>query len=351
MTDIFISYASDDRPRVKTLVDALQQKGWSVWWDRTILAGKTFDRVIEAALKDSRCVIVLWSGASVESDWVWTEADEGRRRGILVPAMLDDVEIPFAFRRIHTANLIGWSGGSPGDQFDELARAVSDVLSNTITAHPHSRQQQSKQSNQQIHLEEPSSSNYDPTYYSPQRRAERADKADLNAPLAHASTEGKDREHLQTIDDVVLAVSLFSEYHTGALIVIERKVGLQTFIETGVPTDAQVSYDLLSTIFRPSSPLHDGAVILQGGRIAAAACFLPLTMNPVLSTQFGTRHRAAIGITEETDAIAIVVSEETGGISVADAGKIERDLDVETLRQRLRAFPRSAGTEVRRRQH
>src|SRR5215469_133866 len=135
MTDIFISYASLDRPRVKPLVDALQQQGWSVWWDRTILAGKTFDRVIEAALKDSRCVIVLWSGASIESDWVLTEADEGKRRAILVPAMLDDVNIPFAFRRIQTANLVGWSGVLPNDQFSELARAVSDVLSNASTTH------------------------------------------------------------------------------------------------------------------------------------------------------------------------------------------------------------------------
>ena len=350
MTDIFISYASGDRSRVKVLVEALKQQGWSVWWDRTILAGKTFDRVIEAALKDSRCVIVLWSSDSVESDWVWTEADEGKRRGIIVPAMLDDVEIPFAFRRIHTANLIGWSGGSPSDQFDELARAVSDVLSNTSTAHPDSRQQQSKQPNQQTQLEGPSSSNYDPTYYSPQRIAERADEADLDAPLEHASAEGKAREDLRTIDDVVLAVSLFSQHQTGALIVIERKVGLQTFIESGVPMDAKVSYDLLSTVFRASSPLHDGAVILQGGRIAAAACFLPLTMNAILSTQLGTRHRAAIGITEETDAVAIVVSEETGDISLAHAGKIQRDLDIETLRQRLGAFPRNAGTEGRRRQ-
>ena len=129
MADIFISYASVDRPRVKPLVEALKQRGWSVWWDRTILAGKTFDRVIEAALKDSRCVMVLWSKDSVESDWVWTEADEGKRRRILVPAVLDDIVIPFAFRRIQTANLVGWAGTLPSDQFDKLAGAVSDVLS------------------------------------------------------------------------------------------------------------------------------------------------------------------------------------------------------------------------------
>src|SRR5207244_5344466 len=99
--------------------------------------------------------------------------------------------------------------------------------------------------------------------------------------------------------------------------------------------DAHLSYDLLATIFRPSAPLHDGAVIIQKDRIAAAACFLPLSMNPVLSTQLGTRHRAGIGVTEETDAIAVIVSEETGALSLAVAAKIERDLTVEQLRERL----------------
>src|SRR5205085_10849243 len=136
-------------------------------------------------------------------------------------------------------------------------------------------------------------------------------------------------------DDIVLAANLFSQKQTGALIVIEREIGLPTYIESRVPLDAQLSYDLLATIFRPSAPLHDGAVIIQGDRIAAAACFLPLSMNPVLSTQLGTRHRAGIGVTEETDAIAVIASEETGAISLAVGGKIERDLTVEQLRSRL----------------
>ena len=110
---------------------------------------------------------------------------------------------------------------------------------------------------------------------------------------------------------------------------------MRTYIESGVPLDAQLSYDLLATIFRPSAPLHDGAVIVQKNRIAAAACFLPLSMNPVLSTQLGTRHRAGIGVTEETDAIAVIASEETGAISLAVGGKIERDLTVEQLRERM----------------
>jgi diadenylate cyclase len=136
-------------------------------------------------------------------------------------------------------------------------------------------------------------------------------------------------------DDIVLAANLFSQNQTGALIVIEREIGLRTYIESGVPLDAKLSYDLLATIFRPSAPLHDGAVIVQHDRIAAAACFLPLSMNPVLSTQMGTRHRAGIGVTEETDAISVIVSEETGAVSLAVGGKIERDLSIEQLRERL----------------
>jgi diadenylate cyclase len=142
-------------------------------------------------------------------------------------------------------------------------------------------------------------------------------------------------------DDIVLAANLFSQHQTGALIVIEREIGLRTYVESGVAMDARLSYDLLATIFRPSAPLHDGAVIIQKDRLAAAACFLPLSMNPVLSTQMGTRHRAGIGITEETDAIAVIVSEESGAISVAVGGKIDRDLTVEQLRERL-------GSELRR---
>jgi diadenylate cyclase len=147
--------------------------------------------------------------------------------------------------------------------------------------------------------------------------------------LRGSSTDG------DAYDDIVLAANLFSQHQTGALMVIEREIGLRTYIESGVAMDARLSYDLLATIFRPSAPLHDGAVIIQKNRLAAAACFLPLSMNPVLSTQMGTRHRAGIGITEETDAIAVVVSEETGAISMAVGGKIERDLTVEQLRERL----------------
>jgi len=142
-------------------------------------------------------------------------------------------------------------------------------------------------------------------------------------------------------DEIVLAVKTLATNQTGALIVIERDIGLKTYIESGIALDAALSYDLLVSIFNPSVPLHDGAVIIQNRRIAAGACFLPLTVKPRLSKELGTRHRAAIGVTEETDAVAIVVSEETGAISFAHDGEIERYLDPDTLRQRLRnAFER-----------
>jgi diadenylate cyclase len=139
----------------------------------------------------------------------------------------------------------------------------------------------------------------------------------------------------ESYEDIVMAANFFAQNKIGALMVIERDLGLRTFIESGVPLDAQISFDLLATIFRPSAPMHDGAVIIRRDRVAAAACFLPLSLNPVLSNQLGTRHRAAIGITEETDAIAIIVSEETGQISLALAGKIERGLSTDDLRDRL----------------
>jgi diadenylate cyclase len=144
-------------------------------------------------------------------------------------------------------------------------------------------------------------------------------------------------------DEIILAVTTLASNQTGALIIVERDIGLKSYIESGIALDAALSYDLLVTIFNPVVPLHDGAVIIQQGRIAAAACFLPLTVKPRLSKELGTRHRAAIGVTEETDAVAIIVSEETGALSFAHDGEIERFLDADTLKLRLRdAFERRA---------
>jgi diadenylate cyclase len=128
-------------------------------------------------------------------------------------------------------------------------------------------------------------------------------------------------------DEIVLAATTLASTKTGALIVIERGVTLRNVIEGGVKMDAELSYDLLVTIFNTEAPLHDGAVIISGHRVAAAACFLPLTLNRMISKDLGTRHRAAIGITEDTDAISVVVSEETGYISFVRGGQITRGLD------------------------
>lgn len=136
-------------------------------------------------------------------------------------------------------------------------------------------------------------------------------------------------------DEIVLAVTTLASEKTGALIVVERNVGLRNFIDAGVQLDATISYDLLVSIFNPSTPLHDGAVIIQNERIAAASVFLPLTKNPAISREMGTRHRAAIGITEGSDAISIVVSEETGLITYVVAGNLIRNVDTTTLRKLL----------------
>ena len=136
-------------------------------------------------------------------------------------------------------------------------------------------------------------------------------------------------------DEVVLAATTLASTKTGALIVIERNVGLKNVTDGGVHLDAELSYDLLISVFNPASPLHDGAIVIRRHRIAAASCFLPLTLNPRLSKELGTRHRAAIGVTEDTDAVAVVVSEETGLISFVKAGDIKRGLDATKLREAI----------------
>jgi uncharacterized protein (TIGR00159 family) len=141
-----------------------------------------------------------------------------------------------------------------------------------------------------------------------------------------------------SIEELVVVSSLLSSRRIGAIIAIERQIGLRNYIEGGIRLDAILTYDLLQSIFLPSSSLHDGAVIVQDDRVAAAACFLPLTVNPKLNKTLGSRHRAAIGLTEENDAVAIVVSEETGSISVVVDGQIERGLNSDQLRARLRAL-------------
>jgi len=136
-------------------------------------------------------------------------------------------------------------------------------------------------------------------------------------------------------DEIVLAATTLASTKTGALIVIERNVGLKGIIDAGVKLDADLSYDLMVAIFNPAGPLHDGAIVVRGDRIAAASCFLPLSLNPKLAKDLGTRHRAALGVTEDSDAAAIVVSEETGLISFVHAGRIKRALDATRLRSAI----------------
>jgi diadenylate cyclase len=146
---------------------------------------------------------------------------------------------------------------------------------------------------------------------------------------------GGSAERAQVVDELVRASDSLAGRRIGALIVLERSTGLRQYAELGVALDALVSADLLTSIFLPYSPLHDGAVFVQGGRIVAAGCFLPLSRNTQVGRALGTRHRAALGIAEETDAIALVVSEETGRMSLAWAGRLELVDDADALRSRL----------------
>ena len=144
------------------------------------------------------------------------------------------------------------------------------------------------------------------------------------------------REGDEAIGELVRGCTALAGRRYGALVVVERETGINDFLEVGTEIDAKITGDLLSAIFHPQSPIHDGAIIIQRGRVSRAGCFLPLTQNPAVSPRLGTRHRAAIGLTELVDAVAIVVSEETGKISVVVSGKMTRDLDSITLRKVLR---------------
>jgi diadenylate cyclase len=146
---------------------------------------------------------------------------------------------------------------------------------------------------------------------------------------------GRGYQRPEFTEDLLIAARRLAAEKIGALIVLERDIGLRTFIESGVRLDASLSTDLLLAIFYPGAALHDGAAIVQRSRVAAAACFLPLTTNPAIASNFGTRHRAAIGITEETDCLSLIVSEETGRISVAAFGEMESGLSLSEVDERI----------------
>jgi len=157
--------------------------------------------------------------------------------------------------------------------------------------------------------------------------------------LAEQLTPGENIPEL--IDEIAKSIGNCAKKRIGVLIVLEQDIGLKDFIEKGVQLHSHITSELMNTIFMPFTPLHDGAVIVKGSRIEAAACFLPISQNPDLAREVGTRHRAAVGITEITDAIALIVSEETGQISIARTGKLTRDLTDEKVREILRgAFKR-----------
>jgi diadenylate cyclase len=142
-------------------------------------------------------------------------------------------------------------------------------------------------------------------------------------------------EELKSLEEIVRTAISLSNRKIGALIAIERDTSLKDFVEMGTPLDAKVSKEILLSLFHPTSPIHDGAVVIRGNRIVAAGCFLPITMSPEISRSLGTRHRAGLGLTEETDAVVIIISEETGEVSMAINGKLETHLDMGTLRNVL----------------
>ncbi len=156
--------------------------------------------------------------------------------------------------------------------------------------------------------------------------------------IAPSFKQRPETEINDAIEEVIKAVSVLSKNKIGALIVWERETGIRDYMETGISIDSLVSSSLLINIFIPKTPLHDGAVMIRKGRVVAAACYLPLTSNTNLSKELGTRHRAAIGISEYSDAVAIVVSEETGTISLAVDGEIFRFLDTSTLKEKLHHY-------------
>jgi len=151
------------------------------------------------------------------------------------------------------------------------------------------------------------------------------------AQLGQGSVLGLFFREERIIDEISEAVFLLAEKKIGAIIALEREIGLKPYIESGVPLDSKVNSELINTIFMPHTPLHDGGVIIQDGRIVAAGCLFPLTQNPKISKTLGTRHRAAVGLTDETDALVIVVSEETGLVSLAREGKLVSDIDKDSL--------------------
>ena len=186
-----------------------------------------------------------------------------------------------------------------------------------------------------------------PVIFQPELRRALEQIGHTGAWLRTSFPSGTEQDLERTVDEVVRAATQLARQRYGALIVIERETGLQNFADRGVILDAALTRQLLINVFFPNSPLHDAAVIVRGDRIVAASVVLPLTDNISASGQLGTRHRAAIGVTEESDALAVVVSEETGQMAVAHNGRLIRNLDQDRLRRVLRSLLRLDRTDSR----
>jgi len=150
---------------------------------------------------------------------------------------------------------------------------------------------------------------------------------ELRRGLARIGQFGMFYKEKQLLDEIARSAMMLSKKKVGALIAVEREIGLKTYIESGVPIDSQVTSELINTIFMPNTPLHDGGIVVQGSRIVAAGCLFPLTQNPNISKGLGTRHRAAMGLSEETDAVVVIVSEETGDISISAGGRLTKNIE------------------------
>lgn len=177
-------------------------------------------------------------------------------------------------------------------------------------------------------------------------------QSDIRRALIHFGknpfyTDDTYRDEDEVLDEIVKACMHMAKKQVGALIVLERETGLNDFMEVGVELDAKISSDLIVSVFLPNSPIHDGALVIQKGRISRVGCFLPLTRSADISKNLGTRHRAAIGLTERVDAAVIVVSEETGRITIVVSGKMTKDLDAVALRRVLKRLLASKQTRTR----
>ncbi len=161
---------------------------------------------------------------------------------------------------------------------------------------------------------------------------------ELRRGLARLGQLGVSQENIEMLEEIAKAAILLSKKKIGGLIAIEREIGLKNYIETGTAVDSEVSKEVIAAIFTPDSPLHDGGMVIQEGRVVAAGCLFPLAQTSHVPRSLGTRHRAAVGLSEETDAVVVVVSEETGGISISLGGKLTRDLSEENLAKVLKGM-------------